>query len=154
MRPPEITRAEDTRKWLEFAHKDFEVGKDLLRKGKEYWDYAMFHFQQSVEKALKAFLVWHDQPLKKIHDLGTLGQMCVSIDPTMDKFLQTVDSLSRYAVDARYPGELINDISVQQSKDATFLAHQILAEVVQRLPKEVQKKSLKLSRPTRRPKKK
>jgi hypothetical protein len=29
----------------------------------------LFHCQQTVEKALKAFLAWHDRPLRKTHDL-------------------------------------------------------------------------------------
>lgn len=35
---------------------------------------ACFHCQQAVEKALKALLALHDQPIRKTHDLRELGQ--------------------------------------------------------------------------------
>src|SRR5256885_948672 len=37
-------------------------------------DDLVFHCQQAVEKAMKAFLSWHDEPFGKTHNLETLGE--------------------------------------------------------------------------------
>jgi HEPN domain-containing protein len=44
----------------------------------------MFHCQQAAEKALKAFLTFHDQPFRKTHDLASLGKQCANIDATLE----------------------------------------------------------------------
>jgi HEPN domain-containing protein len=41
---------------------------------------ATFHCQQAVEKAMKAFLTWHDRIFRKTHDLVELGGHCVGIE--------------------------------------------------------------------------
>lgn len=152
MRPPEKIRAEDAKKWIDLALKDLEVGNLLIKKGIGYWDFALFHFQQSVEKSIKAFLVWNDRSFKKIHFLGTLGQVCISIDPSLDESLRNVDVLSKYAVDARYPGEMVEHLTKDHVKEAVEITEQVLKEILKRLPKEAQpeKKSKfkRSSRPT------
>jgi HEPN domain-containing protein len=66
---------------------------------------ALFHCQQAVEKALKAFLTWHDRPFRKTHDLVELGGQCVALDPALDNRLRTAALLTEYAWKFRYPGE-------------------------------------------------
>ena len=44
----------------------------------------LFHCQQAVEKALKAFLTWHDRPFGKTHDLQRLGLRCPRVDPGLN----------------------------------------------------------------------
>jgi hypothetical protein len=39
----------------------------------------VFHSQQAVEKDLKAFLAWHDQPFRKTHSLEEIGRQCVQL---------------------------------------------------------------------------
>jgi HEPN domain-containing protein len=51
-------------------------------------DDPMFHCQQAAEKALKAYLTWHDRPFRRTHDLVELGNQCVEIDHTLDPLLR------------------------------------------------------------------
>jgi len=67
---------------------------------------ALFHCQQAAEKALKAFLIWHDRPFKKTHDLAALGSQCKGIDNSLDLLIDRLDDLSQYAWAYRYPTSL------------------------------------------------
>lgn len=144
MMPPEETRKKVTIKWLEKCAKDLAVGRLLLEKGETYFDFACFHSQQCAEKAVKAFLVWHNIPFRKIHDLVSLGALCLPIDSTLEEILRTTAVLSRYAVDARYPGEDGDDYTKKQTKEALGMAELVLREIAKRLPVDVHPK---LSKP-------
>lgn len=51
-------KREWAREWLDFASRDLEVSKIL--GDHENYDGAAYHLQQSVEKSLKAVLVFYD----------------------------------------------------------------------------------------------
>ena len=60
---PDPVRAADTFGWLAQARKNLRGAEvDLTASAPLYGD-AAFHCQQAIEKALKAFLTWHDQSL-------------------------------------------------------------------------------------------
>ena len=132
----EETRKKISAKWLEKATKDLAVGKLLFKKGKIYFDFTCFHCQQCAEKAVKGFLVWHDTPFRKIHDLVSLGSLCLPIDSSLEETLKSTALLSRYAVDARYPGEDGEEHTKNQTMEALELAGLVLAEILKRLPFE------------------
>jgi HEPN domain-containing protein len=62
-----------TRSWLEKAHKDLRCVQIDLAAYPPATEDALYHCQLAAEKALKAFLVWRDQPFPKTHDLGKLA---------------------------------------------------------------------------------
>ncbi|MCK5558975.1 MAG: HEPN domain-containing protein, partial [Thermoplasmata archaeon] len=65
--------------WLERANHDFQVAK-LLFKENHYFDIALFHIHQAVEKYLKGYLIHNGWRLKKIHDLELLITEAVNFD--------------------------------------------------------------------------
>ena len=155
MMPHKNTRKRSTVQWLEKATKDLAVGKFLLRKGEAYFDFACFHCQQCTEKAIKAFLVWHDTPFRRIHDLVSLGAQCLSIDSSLEETFKSTAILSRYAVDARYPGEDDEKYTAEQTQEALVMAERVLREVLRRLPLQlsVEKDTLSKKNNTSRTKK-
>jgi HEPN domain-containing protein len=70
---PDPVRAADTQAWLEKAAMDLRSAEADLGVTPPIVGDALFHCQQAIEKALKAFLTWHDEPFRKTHDLGELG---------------------------------------------------------------------------------
>ena len=71
--PHDAVRAADARAWLEKADLDLRSARADLVASPPISADALFHCQQSSEKALKAFLTWHDRPFRKTHDLVELG---------------------------------------------------------------------------------
>jgi HEPN domain-containing protein len=80
----DAARAADTRGWLRRAAADLRGADiDLVADPPLIGD-AVFHCQQAAEKALKAFLAWHDLPFRKTHDLGEIGQQCIALDRSLE----------------------------------------------------------------------
>jgi HEPN domain-containing protein len=99
MTPDELPRKEAA-KWLRQAAKDRNAAQVLM--GPEP-SRSVFHSQQAAEKAVKAFLTFHQIPFRKTHDLGDLGSQCASIDPSLEQILREVADLTDYASAFRYP---------------------------------------------------
>ena len=91
--------------WLRRAAGDLAVARELVPKGPSFFVFALFHAQQSVEKALKGFLLWHDFTFKRVHDIATLGRICRSQFPTVAEAASKAGFLTKHAVTTRYPGE-------------------------------------------------
>jgi HEPN domain-containing protein len=99
MTPDELLRKEAA-KWLRQAAKDRNAARVLV--GPEP-SRSVFHSQQAAEKAVKAFLTFHQIPFRKTHDLTDLGSQCASIDPSLEAVLREVADLTDYASAFRYP---------------------------------------------------
>ena len=127
---------ENTAAWLRKACQDLRRVERCLAQEPPDTEDALFHCQQASEKALKAFLTWHDQPFKKTHDLAALGKQCKVIDESLDLLIDRLDDLSPYAWAYRYPTSFAEP-PPPEVDEASALAHTIVTEVLKRLPPEV-----------------
>ena len=125
-------RTADTRAWLVRARNDLRGAEIDLAASPPLLGDAAFHCQQAVEKALKAFLTWHDRPFRKTHDLVELGSECVAIDPTLEPHLRHTAALTEYAWRYRYPGEPAGPEETEVRK-ALDRAHAVVTLIHERL---------------------
>jgi len=103
---PEDARFQDVRAWLCKAVLDLRSATHEISAPEEgLWGDVMFHAQQAAEKAMKAFLAWHDVPFRKTHNLEELGRQCVALDATLETLADQAVPLTEYAWKFRYPGE-------------------------------------------------
>jgi HEPN domain-containing protein len=95
-----------TLEWVDKAEGDFRTAtrETRVRKSPNY-DAACFHCQQCVEKYVKAFLQERNQRFRPIHDLIELLELCLLHDGTFELQRGLLESLNKYAVLVRYPGE-------------------------------------------------
>ena len=128
-------KSQETREWLAISKSDLGAGRNLATHD-DFAAQAVFHAQQCAEKALKAFLVWHQERFKKDHDLGYLGGLAVKKDPTLSALIDEAVSLNPYAVTTRYPG-FSDPIEPDDVGAALALAEKIYNEILTRLPKDV-----------------
>ena len=91
--------------WLEKADHDLGSAKKLVHGEDSYADTAVYHCQQTAEKALKAFLVFHEVEFEKIHSLITLLDVCAAIDDKFSELEKPSAELTPYATAYRYPDE-------------------------------------------------
>ncbi|MBI2369851.1 MAG: HEPN domain-containing protein [Deltaproteobacteria bacterium] len=56
----------ETRSWLLKAEQNLRAGDVLLKADPALYGDVVFHCQQAVEKAWKAFLFWHDVPFRTV----------------------------------------------------------------------------------------
>jgi HEPN domain-containing protein len=104
MKPPEEVARELAREWLAKADVDLSAARALLSTGGLY-EVVAFHAQQAAEKALKAFLVWHQREFPKTHDISRLLTLSASADESLAATLAGAAELTPYGVEYRYPGE-------------------------------------------------
>jgi len=96
--------------WLMKSRRDLLSAKRLARGPEPYLDTAIYHCQQSVEKAIKGWLVYHDQPFGKTHDLRLLVTQASEVDARFTDWFDIAVQVSPYATAYRYPGEVLEPI--------------------------------------------
>jgi HEPN domain-containing protein len=132
---PELT--EETRAWLTKAANDLRAAEALLNTSPPLFDQAVFHCQQSAEKALKGFLTWNGRVFRKTHNLEETGEQCVSVDPTLRQLVGSAVPLTEYAWKFRYPGGPYEP-SAEEAADAIAIARGVVDSIRSRLPSEAQ----------------
>jgi len=67
------------KQWLHRARSDLRSAEVLLGNDPPLCEEAGFHCQQSIEKALKAFLVHREIPFDWSHQIGYLLDLCRNV---------------------------------------------------------------------------
>lgn len=131
----EAKRAE-IRRWLLKSQHDLGSARRLMEGDEPYLDTAVYHCQQAAEKALKAFLTYHDIPFEKTHDLTELLALSAQADPALSQWREVAQELTPYAVRFRYPGDVLEP---ERGEAEQALQHaQTLVDFIWRLlPEEV-----------------
>jgi HEPN domain-containing protein len=128
-------KVQEIRAWLVKAVYDLRSVERLLAGPEPLCSPAGFHCQQAAEKTLKAYLTWRDEPFEKTHSLVALVAKCLALDPSFADLRTAATTLTPYAVDSRYPGDL-PELTEAEAREALMLARQVWDFVLQRLPPE------------------
>jgi HEPN domain-containing protein len=125
----------ETRGWMDKARDDLEASRRCLEDSPPLFAVTAFLAQQAAEKALKALLTFHQKDFEKTHNLDELGQQCVAVARSLAGIANRAAPLTRYAVEARYPGPWGNP-SEADAREALDIARQVYSGVAQLLPAE------------------
>ena len=93
---------EIVKEWIEKAEEDFGFASTSI----EYTDYfaqICFHFQQSAEKYLKAFIIANELEFRPIHNLLELLEICREKEPRIKEIEEDCRYLNPFYIDTRYP---------------------------------------------------
>lgn len=126
--------------WLKKAQRDLTAAQKLAP---ELPDIAIYHCQQAAEKALKGFLVLHDQDSGDTHNINTLVKLASAFKPELATVLKEAGYLSQYNQTYRYPMEATEDFNPTpgELKKAYKLASEVYKNVIDSMPTEVTGKS-------------
>jgi len=89
--------------WLRIAKEDLLAAKALVKI--ELFSTVVYHCQQSVEKSLKAYLVFKKQTAIKTHDLIKLLELCMVFDRDFQNKFDAADYVNPFSSKFRYPSE-------------------------------------------------
>lgn len=123
--PPES--AEEASEWLRFAGEDLADAKALLEHGSTPRNVCWFALQ-SVEKAIKAILIFEGTRFPKTHDLDRLLKMTSGPWSAKDHG-EDLAWLTGWSPDTRYPGDL-EEATHGDARRAVAVAAEILDGVV------------------------
>lgn len=129
-------KRDEIRKWLIKSQHDLGSARRLIEGDEPYLDTAVYHCQQAVEKALKAFLTYHDIEFEKTHDLTELLGVCVTVEPTFGSWRRVAEELTPYAVQFRYPTDVLEP-ERSEAEDALEHAQSFIDFISGLLPEEV-----------------
>lgn len=127
-------RREEAGEWLRYAAEDLDAAEILLRPAVPKPKQALFHAQQAVEKALKAFLLWSGRPYPLTHSLPVLLDQCAVLDSGLRPDIQPALWLTQFSVRFRYPGEP-EEPAVEDAEKGIEDARQAVAAISKRLSK-------------------
>lgn len=120
-------------KWFKKAEDDLIVAKylfeDLYPKQTEI---ICYHAQQSIEKALKGFLIYNGIEAPKTHDLVALCRMCAKINPAFKEKIDDCAVLTLYNSITRYPNEI--EMDENEAASAIEKAQTIYDFIVEMIP--------------------
>ncbi|MBN1214472.1 MAG: HEPN domain-containing protein [Candidatus Lokiarchaeota archaeon] len=101
-------------RWLEEAINDFEMGNILLKA--EKFNGAVFHYQQSAEKALKAVHYFYDHQPWGHSILNLINELINTGKNSFSKFKKYAREIDRHYTTTRYP-DALPDISPKDVYD-------------------------------------
>jgi len=132
MKAPEIVKEEFTRDWVRKAESDFKTAQHLCQSSPDFTEGVAFHSQQSAEKYLKAFLVWHQIEFPKTHNIEVLLGLAGKADDKIPEILQEAMVLTPYGVEFRYPGDY-PEVTRTDAERALWIADRVRSEIRSRL---------------------
>lgn len=119
--------------WMKKTENDLRVAQVVMDVKPPLVESALFHCQQAVEKAMKAFLTVHDTPFRKTHNLDELAGQCEKIDNTLKTTFDSARDLTVFAWEFRYPGD--GEMPpAEVAHDAIERAQTVIKAVQSRLP--------------------
>ena len=120
--------------WFKKGDNDLKNAKVVIEAEEPPTDTICFHCQQTAEKYLKGFLVYHNSEFKKEHDLDYLLDLCYQIDTSFDSLRDMAENLTPYAIESRYPTDFFYEYPVEETREAIKIAEQIKEFVRKKLP--------------------
>lgn len=125
------------RGWISKANDDLIGAKSLWETGHPRVLLLVgFHCQQSAEKALKGFLLYHGQKVLKLHSIEELSKEVLLVAPEMQSLLAQAAELTPFAVQFRYPDAAAKGIERVDIERALILARAVFDDVCNRIPFE------------------
>ena len=118
--------------WLYKANNDLKSALKLLEGDDPIMDTAIYHTQQCAEKALKGYLAFKKQPIKKSHDIELLVEICSAIDNEFEKLYDYSENLTPYATAFRYP-DIYLEPDYDEVYEAIGMARKILGFVERKI---------------------
>lgn len=119
---------QEARAWLQRAGRDLLVVERALAAAPVLCDAAAYHAHQAAEKALKAVLALHDQPVPRTHDLVALLTLSQRWEPRLARHLGAAQTLTPYVIAFRYPGGPLEP-ELGEAREAQRLAAGLVSAV-------------------------
>ena len=116
--------SDEIKEWIFIAEDDLTSARILFEHEPPSLRIACFLFQQSIEKMLKAFLVWKNEPFEKTHNINYLLDLCKIYGLEIAFLRDKAEILTAYAAEVRYPGDNI-EVTREEADEALFIANAV-----------------------------
>lgn len=117
--------------WFRKADSDLANARRTVT-GDGPYDTACFHAQQAIEKYLKGYLAWREQPAPRTHDLEELQLLCIRQESLPELASLDLTNITAYGVELRYDPEFWPPQST--AAEAITMAEQVRTFILRRVP--------------------
>jgi HEPN domain-containing protein len=124
------THKELLRSWLTKADHDLQNARIVGAAADGPLDTAIYHCQQTAEKAVKAFLVHCGIRPEKTHDIRKLTLQAAAHQPRFNDLLDMAARLTPYAWQSRYPDDLTETYPTREEFDEALQHAQAIYDFV------------------------
>jgi len=99
---------DEYKQWLNYAEDDYKAANELLKA--KLYNLVCFHSQQSIEKYLKAYLIYNGINPPRVHHLITLIRIISKFSDAFDEFIDDIKTVDMYYIPSRYPDAPIGSL--------------------------------------------
>jgi HEPN domain-containing protein len=125
------------REWLTKALHDLQNARIVSAVRDGPLDTAIYHCQQTAEKAMKGWLTAKGIAFEKTHDVRRLVRHAAGSEPGFDSLSEGAEILTPYASAFRYPGLTVDSMPSREELDEALQhAQSIYDFVLSKLPTE------------------
>jgi len=117
--------------WFQKARNDMKIALREMEWEDAVTDAVCFHFQQAVEKMLKAWLVWHEVDFPPTRNIEVLLAACERTDASFRR-LRPAEALTPYSVQVRYADDFYLPTH-EEAEEAADLARAVERFILERL---------------------
>ncbi len=117
-------------RWMVYAYNDLFSAK-LLAEDERCQRNAVFHCQQCIEKALKAYLMFKRHRLYDGHNLTWLCKQAMQYDQNFEKWLEESTAINKFYIETRYPSDIMIDITTEMLSELIESTSGILEFITQ-----------------------
>lgn len=111
--------------WYDKARHDLDGARILLEEGGLY-DLAAFHCQQSVEKALKGWLLQKSGRLYDGHSLVFLSREAKRRGAPLEDVLHDCAYVNQFYIETRYPADVPEALDREDAAECCRIAEKVL----------------------------
>jgi HEPN domain-containing protein len=112
--------------WMDCCEEDMLAAR-LLAHHDGCYNAAAFHCQQTIEKALKAYILLKTNVLVDGHNLTWLCKQAMKHNQAFNQWLDESASLNRCYIETRYPADIPLDLTRQQISRYYDMAYEMFA---------------------------
>lgn len=110
--------------WMEFASEDLAAAA-VLMADETCLKAAGFHCQQTIEKSVKAYLLFVSGRNFDGHNLSWLVRQASKFNSEFIKFMAHTAKLNRYYIECRYPSDNPQEPTIEQVQEDLDITRQI-----------------------------
>lgn len=132
-------RKASAKPWFQYALGDLRAAQMLSTAPNGLYPQIAYHCQQSVEKSMKGFLIYHGVRFQKTHNLVELLGLVTALDAHLSQKLEAASQfLNPFAVTFRYPDAEVEPLSIDQIQKAVTLAKESFDLITSAIPFDAQ----------------
>ena len=135
--------------WLDHSSADL-IAASLLKEDDRCYDLAAFHCQQSIEKALKAYILLRSGSLVDGHNLMWLCRQAKKYHKGFQQWFEESADLNQCYIETRYPADVDKEISYKMVQGFYTMAKDMYRFIFEQVDQELDRREQAEERIARR----